>query len=173
MSKRLAACILTVALIVSCAPLNAPAEIKSADSRKAAPPFSLNNEKGTPVRLSDLKGKVVLLNFWATWCHGCQEEIPWYIEFADKYKSKGLVVVGVSMDDEGWKVVTPFIQSKKVNYPIVIGNEALSKAYGGVEEMPVSLLIDREGRIADLHSGVVDRDGWEKEIQTLIQETGK
>lgn len=173
MSNRFAAWILTLALIVSCAPLIAPAEIKTAASRRTAPAFSLNSENGKPVSLADFKGKVVLLNFWATWCHGCKEEIPWYMEFADKYKSKGLAVVGVSMDDEGWKVVTPFIREKKLNYTIVIGNEAMSKAYGGVDSMPVSLLIDREGRIADSHSGVVDRDGWEKEIQTLIAETGK
>src|SRR5258707_420413 len=124
MTNRIAACVLTLTLIVSCAPLTAPAEIKTTAARKAAPAFSLNDEKGTPVSLSDLKGKVVLLNFWATWCHGCKEEIPWYMEFADKYKTKGLAVIGVSMDDEGWKVVTPFIREKKLNYTIVIGNEA-------------------------------------------------
>ena len=153
--------------------MNVSAEIAAASSRKAAPGFSLNDQKGAAVRLSDYKGKVVLLNFWATWCHGCKLEIPWYMEFADKYKKSGFVVIGVSMDDEGWKVVKPFLAEKKLNYPIVIGNQELARRYGGVESMPVSILIDRNGRIADTHSGMVEKDSWETEIQKLLGERQK
>ena len=149
--------------------LSAAADIKPGDTRKDAPGFSLNDNKGNAVQLSGYRGKVVLLNFWATWCHGCQQEIPWFMEFADKYKDKDFVVVGVSMDNDGWKSVKPFMEEKKLNYPIVIGSEAIGKRYG-VDNMPVSLLIDRDGRIADSHSGVVDRKGWEEEIQKLLQE---
>jgi thiol-disulfide isomerase/thioredoxin len=124
------------------------------------------------VSLSQYKGKVVLLNFWATWCHGCKQEIPWYMEFADKYKDRGFVVIGVSMDEDGWKSVKPFLQEKKMNYPVIIGNQELMNQYGG-DSMPVSVLIDREGKIADLHSGVVNKGGWEREIQQLLGESSK
>ena len=139
------------------------------NSRKAAPVFSLTDASGDPVRLSDYKGKVVLLNFWATWCHGCKTEIPWYIDFQKKYKAQGFTVVGASMDDEGWKVVKPFVKEKKLNYPVVIASEDLAKQYG-LGEMPLSVLIDRDGRIADSHSGVVDRNAWESGIQRLLNE---
>jgi peroxiredoxin len=149
------------------------AETGALGSRKPAPGFSLNDDKGAPVQLSDYKGKVVLLNFWATWCHGCKQEIPWYMEFAEKYKSQGFVVIGVSLDEDGWKSVKPFLQEKKLNYPVVIGSEELGRQYGGVDSMPVSILIDREGKIADSHSGVVEKDGWEREIQQLLKELSK
>jgi len=139
------------------------------NSRKAAPVFSLTDASGALVRLSDYKGKVVLLNFWATWCHGCKTEIPWYMDFQKKFKALGFTVVGASMDDGGWKVVKPFVKERKLNYPVVIASENLAKQYG-LGEMPLSFLIDRDGRIADSHSGVVDRNAWESEIQRLLNE---
>ncbi|HMF90647.1 MAG TPA: TlpA disulfide reductase family protein [Candidatus Angelobacter sp.] len=165
---------IAIILFLTCciSPATAPAEVTAAGSRKAAPGFSLSDSNGAAVSLSQSKGKVVLLNFWATWCHGCQEEIPWYMEFAGKYKDRGLVVIGVSMDDDGWKSVKPFIQAKKLNYPVVIGNQDLMDNYGGFG-MPVSVLIDRDGKIADTHSGVVDKGGWEREIQQLLGESSK
>jgi peroxiredoxin len=153
-------------------PIAATAEVAAAGSRKAAPGFSLPDSGGVAVSLSQFRGKVVLLNFWATWCHGCKEEIPWYMEFADKYKDKGFVVVGVSMDEDGWKSVKPFLQEKKMTYPVVIGTQELMNQYRG-DSMPVSVLIDRDGKIADLHSGVVDKGGWEREIQQLLGEASK
>ena len=136
--------------------------------RKAAPDFTLSDSKGAPIRLSDYKGKVVLLDFWATWCHGCNIEIPWYMEFQQKYKDKGLSVIGVAMDDDGWKSVRPFSDEKKINYIIVVGNEGLAKEYG-VDNLPVTLLIDRDGKIAVSHAGMVEKEAFEKEIQALIQ----
>lgn len=121
----------------------------------------------SPVNLSKYKGKVVLVDFWATWCHGCKEEIPWFMDFAKKYKHSGLAVVGVSMDEDGWKSVKPFMKKQKMNYPVVIGNDAVAKQYG-VVTMPVSVLIDREGKIAASHAGVVDREAFEKEIRALL-----
>jgi len=138
-------------------------------SRKPAPTFSLKDASGGPVRLSDYKGRVVLLNFWATWCHGCKTEIPWYIDLQTKYEAQGFTVIGASVDDTGWKAVGLFIQSQKVNYPVVIASANLAKRYG-VGEMPLSILIDRDGRIADSHAGVVDRTTWESEIQRLLDE---
>lgn len=145
------------------------ARTASIQGRKAAPDFTLTDSKGTPIRLSDYKGRVVLLDFWATWCHGCKTEIPWYMEFEDKYKESGLTVIGVSMDGDGWKSVTPFIKEKKINYDVVIGNDTLAKQYG-LTSMPLTLLIDRNGRIADSHAGVVDKTAWEGEIKTLLRD---
>ena len=142
-----------------------------ASARKAAPDFILQDANGKPIRLADFKGRVVVLDFWATWCHGCKLEIPWFMEFEDKYKRKGLSVLGVSMDDGGWKDVKPFIAAKKMNYTVVLGNDALAKSYG-LGPMPMTVLIDRNGRIADSHSGVVDKAKWESEIRSLLAESG-
>jgi thiol-disulfide isomerase/thioredoxin len=153
-------------------PTRVPASTTDSDLRKAASDFNLNDSKGFPLKLSDYKGRVVLLDFWATWCHGCKTEIPWYMEFQRKYKGRGLAVIGVSMDDDGWKSVRPFLREHQFNYPVVIGNQDLAKVYG-VDSMPVTLLIDRQGKIADSYSGVVNKDGFEREIQTLLQERVK
>ena len=139
------------------------------DIRKPAPGFALTDSKGATVKLSDYKGKVVLLDFWATWCGGCKVEIPWFMEFENKYKDGGLAVIGVSMDEDGWKAVKPFIEQKKLNYPVVIGTEDLAKKYGGVDALPVTFLIDREGKIASTHTGLVDKAAVEHEIQKLLQ----
>ncbi len=136
--------------------------------RKAAPDFTLTQANGQPLSLSAYKGKVVLLDFWATWCGGCKLEIPWYIEFDHKYRSKGLAVIGVSMDDEGMKVVKPFLAEKKIDYPVVIGNEELASRYG-LTNMPMTLLIDRDGKIAVSRTGVVDKGSFESNIQTLLK----
>src|SRR5580704_7495896 len=138
--------------------------------RKMAPDFDLNDASGNPVRISALKGKVVLLNFWATWCGGCQVEIPWFTEFAGKYRDGGLAVVGISMDDDGWKSVKPYIRSKKVNYPIVIGNEDVGKRFG-LNSMPMTLMIDRAGRVAAIHVGLVGKGDYVAEIEALLRET--
>jgi len=113
---------------------------------------------------------VVLLDFWATWCEGCKVEIPWYMEFQKKYNESGLSVVGVSMDEDGWKSVKPFLEEKKVNYPVVIGDWDLAKQFG-ITALPVTLLIDRDGKVADLHAGMVDKDTFEHEIQILLKES--
>src|ERR1039457_3270990 len=163
---------LAVALVaVSLAsPVAVPAAMSAADSRKLAPDFTLTDSKGAPVRLSGYKGRVVLLDFWATWCGGCKVEIPWYMEFQNKYKDRGLIVIGVSMDEDGWKSVQPFLEEHKLNYPVVIGSQDVAKLYGGVTSMPMTLLIDRQGKIADWQVGMVDRAAFEGEIQALLQD---
>lgn len=151
-------------------PGSAPADLTSASSRKPAPDFTLRDSKGASVTLSAYKGKVVLLDFWATWCGGCKVEIPWYMDFQKKYQKLGLAVVGVSMDEDGWKVVKPFLAEKKINYPTVLGDQALASRFG-VSALPVTLLIDRDGKIADLHAGMVDKDAFEAEIKALLKDT--
>jgi peroxiredoxin len=136
---------------------------------KTAPDFSRLDAAGHKVRLSKYRGKVVLLDFWATWCGGCKQEMPWFVEFADKYKKDGLAVLGVAMDDEGWRILKPFLAEKmKLNYPVVVGDDALAKQFGEISTLPLTLLIDREGRIAHSHAGVVDKAEFEGEIQELL-----
>jgi cytochrome c biogenesis protein CcmG/thiol:disulfide interchange protein DsbE len=137
--------------------------------RRQAPDFTLMDAAGQPLTLSSYKGKVVLLDFWATWCGGCKLEIPWYVEFDSKYRGKGLAVIGVSMDDEGMKIVKPFLAEKHIDYPVVIGNDKLSQEYK-LTTMPMTLLIDRNGRIAVSHTGVVDKSNFESDIQSLLKE---
>ncbi len=148
----------------------AAAEVKPVAARKLAPDFTLSDASAKAVKLSDYKGKVVLLNFWATWCGGCKVEMPELIDFQRKYKDRGLTVIGVSTDDKGWKVVKPFIDEKKINYTVVLRDDETCKRYG-VAAMPVTFLIDREGRIAATHEGVVNKTVGESEIEMLLQES--
>ena len=123
-------------------------------SAKAAPEFSLKDADGKTVHLSDYKGKVVLLDFWATWCGPCKLEIPWFMEFEKQFKDQGFAVVGVSMDEDGWTAIKPYVQDMKMNYRVLLGNDTVSAAYGGLDSLPTTLLIDREGGIASVHVGV-------------------
>jgi len=164
----LAASVLTLVFTFLVWNAKLPASTIEASLRKAAPDFTLEDSTGAPIQLSAFKGKVVLLDFWATWCHGCKIEIPWYVEFQEKYKQRGLSAIGVAMDEDGWKSVKPFLQEHKLNYPIVVGNQDLAMQYQ-VESMPVTLLIDREGKIAESHSGMVDKDAFEADVVKLLQ----
>jgi cytochrome c biogenesis protein CcmG/thiol:disulfide interchange protein DsbE len=150
----------------------AQAHLTPENARYTAPDFNLKDANDKNIGLSEQKGKVVLVNFWATWCHGCQLEIPWYIEFQKKYEKQGLVVIGISMDEDGWKSVRPWMSEKRVNYPIVIGNQGLGDRFG-LDGMPLTALVDREGKIADVHLGVVDKDATEQKIHALLQEESK
>jgi len=136
--------------------------------RKPAPNFTLLDSNGAKITLASLKGKVVLLNFWATWCGPCRIEIPWFIEFNKVYKSRGFAVVGVSMDEDGWKSVKPYLAAKKMDYAIVIGTEDLAKAYGGIDSLPSTFVLDRDGKIAFSHNGLVGKDTYETEIRSLL-----
>jgi peroxiredoxin len=142
--------------------------VKSPESRKRAPAFTLKDSAGHTVQLADYRGKVVLLNFWATWCGPCKMEIPWFIEFERQYKDRGFAVLGVSMDEDGWQAVKPFLAGMNVNYRVLLGDEAVAKAYGGVESLPTSFIIDREGRIAATHIGLVSKGAYEKDLKDLL-----
>jgi len=145
-----------------------PDVLTPVSGRKTAPDFTLTDAQGKPVTLSAYKGKVVLLDFWATWCGGCKVEIPWYVEFDKRYREKGLVVIGVSLDEEGMKVVKPFLEKRHIDYPVVIGSDALGQEFG-LQSMPLTLLIDRNGKIAVAHAGIVDKGNFESHIRELLE----
>ncbi len=135
---------------------------------KAAPDFSLKDANGATVKLSDYRGKVLLLNFWATWCGPCKIEIPWFMEFEQQYKNRGFEVLGVAMDDDGWNAVKPYVADRKFNYRIVLGNDSVAHAYGGVDALPTTFVINQDGKILTSHIGLVNRDDYVKEITSLL-----
>jgi cytochrome c biogenesis protein CcmG/thiol:disulfide interchange protein DsbE len=144
------------------------AAAQSEKDRKKAPDFSLKDATGATVKLSEYRGKVVLLNFWATWCGPCQIEIPWFIDFQQQYKDSNFAILGVSLDDDGWKSVKPYVEKKKINYRVMIGTEELSQMYGGVDSLPTTFIIDREGRIAAKHEGLISKSDYLSEIVDLL-----
>ena len=153
----------------STSPVSAASDtIKDHSERKAAPDFALKDADGKAVRLSDYKGKVVLLNFWATWCGPCKLEMPWFVEFERKYRNQGFAVIGVSMDEEGWAVIKPFISDMAVNYRIVQGDDTTASLYGGVESLPTTFIIDRNGRVAATHIGLRSKSVFEDDIKQLL-----
>jgi peroxiredoxin len=150
-------------------PSKASASQTHSGSRKLAPDFTLKDANGSAIKLSDYRGKVVLLNFWATWCGPCAVEIPWFIEFEQQYKSRGFAVVGVSMDEDGWSAVKPYIAEHKLNYRVLLGDDSVSQLYGGVESLPTTFIIDRDGRFAfSPHVGLAGKNEYLNEIQTLL-----
>jgi cytochrome c biogenesis protein CcmG/thiol:disulfide interchange protein DsbE len=145
------------------------ASLKPNSERHDAPDFALKDAEGKTVHLADYRGKVVLLDFWATWCDPCRLEIPWFIEMQRKNKDRGFEVLGVSMDDEGWEVVKPFMKNIGVNYRVLIGNDQTTEMYGGVDALPTTFLIDRQGKIAAVHIGLASRKDFEDGVEQLLQ----
>jgi peroxiredoxin len=146
--------------------------------RKPAPTFHLESAMGKIIQVSDYRGKVVLLNFWATKCGGCILEIPSFVELQQTYKKSGFTAVGISADipyeglknaDEAWQYVRPFMTSHKLNYPILMGNDSVVDAYG-FRSYPATYLIDRSGKIAATYVGVVDKSDVETNIKMLLAE---
>jgi thiol-disulfide isomerase/thioredoxin len=133
-----------------------------------APDFSLAALDGKTQKLSDYRGKAVLLNFWATWCEPCKIEMPWFVELQKKYGPQGLQVVGVAMDDSDTKDIAAFAQKMGVNYPILIGKEEVGTQYGGVQYLPSTFYISRDQKIVDRVFGLVSRSEIEANIQKAL-----
>ena len=163
--------VVALALALAGCSLTDPVEVrlKPEKNRKLAPQFTLKDANGGNVKFSDFRGKVVLLNFWATWCGPCKIEIPWLIEFQQTYKDRDLVVLGVSFDDDGWTSVKPYVEEKKINYRVMIGTDEMAKLYGGVESLPTTFLVDKQGRIASTHIGLVSKSTYRLEIERLLE----
>jgi cytochrome c biogenesis protein CcmG/thiol:disulfide interchange protein DsbE len=143
---------------------DAPAAIAGA----IAQDFSLPQLNGQLLQLSAYRGRVVLLDFWATWCEPCQKEIPRFVQLQNEYGPQGLEIIGVSMDDSS-DPVRDFCQRLRINYPVVMGNARIGELYGGVLGLPIAFLIRRDGRIYAKHIGATDATVFEREIMTLLQ----
>jgi cytochrome c biogenesis protein CcmG/thiol:disulfide interchange protein DsbE len=141
--------------------------ISSVTRLRPAPDFTLKQLSGEPLTLSSYRGKVVLLDFWATWCEPCRKETLFFVDLQNKYGPQGLQIIGVSMDDTP-DPVPAFYREFKMNYPVVMGNANIGEQYGGVLGLPIAFLIDREGRIQSKHIGATDPSVFEKEIKNLL-----
>lgn len=142
-----------------------------AGERPPAPDFRLLDMQGVRRKLSDFRGKVVLLNFWATWCAPCRSEIPALNRVHRDYQSRGLAVVGVAMDDRGWAAVTPFVTGFEVDYPVLLGNAAVARQYSGLKTLPRTLFLDRDGRIVASHDAALSEAHLRKIAETLLAES--
>lgn len=133
-----------------------------------APGWELQGLDGKTVNSTDFKGRVIVLDFWATWCQPCQAEISGFIELQKKYQAQGLAVVGISVDQAGSGIVKSFVQKDGINYPVVLADSKVVAAYGGIEAIPTTFIIDRAGRIVKQHLGFTGKEEFEKEIKALL-----
>jgi cytochrome c biogenesis protein CcmG/thiol:disulfide interchange protein DsbE len=141
---------------------------RPAAARVTAPDFSLADRSDHTVSLSAYRGQVVLINFWATWCSPCKREIPWLVEFQTKYRDRGFTVLGLSVDEDGWKSVAPYLDASTINYPVAIASDDVTASFGGITAVPMTFVIDRTGRVAATHLGLLNRDDVEAEIQSAL-----
>lgn len=156
------------------------ADAGSGDATKGfepAPQLTLKDLNGNDVSLSDYKGKVVLVNFWATWCEPCRTEIPWLIDLQHKYADKGFVILGIALDDEGKKVVAPFVAKERfdvdgkqepMDYKILIGDDAAAEKFGGLFGYPTSILISKDGKQLKRITGIISPDEMTKTIESQL-----
>jgi thiol-disulfide isomerase/thioredoxin len=133
------------------------------------PAWTLKDVDGKPVTSDELKGKVVVLDFWATWCGPCRSEIPGYVELQKKYREAGLAVVGVSLDQDGLEKVRKFIEEKGINYRIVMGDDNITGAFGGVEAIPTTFIVDRGGTVRFRKVGAMAREAFEAELAPYLK----
>jgi thiol-disulfide isomerase/thioredoxin len=151
-----------------------------AGAASSVPEFTLKDLDGRDESLGQFKGKVVLVNFWATWCAPCRIEIPWLMDLQEKYEPQGFTVLGVAMDEEGKSAVVPFVQKERfklgtkfqpMNYPILIGNDDAAEKFGGLVGLPTTILISQDGRQVKRIDGLLPYEQMDKTIQSLL-ETG-
>jgi peroxiredoxin len=177
--------IAAVALIVGAVYLNKPnrdntapaqdipaenAAMQTPGEGKMAPDFALTSTDGKTIKLSDFRGKVVVVDFWATWCPPCKAEIPDFIKLYSQYKDDGFQMLGISLDQGGLSDVKPFMKDYGINYPIVLGDNQVVAAYGGIRGIPTTFVIDKEGRIRASFEGYRPASVFEKLIQQLTSE---
>ena len=136
--------------------------------KQKAPNFSLKTYDGKIFELAKMKGKVVVINFWATWCPPCRAEIPDFIKVYDTYKSKGLEIIGIALDEDGWPKVNPFVQENKMNYPIVLGTMEVVQQYGGVQGIPTTFIVDKDGILTAMHVGMLSKKALEQKLNSLL-----
>ena len=168
--------LVVIGMVISASRLHKKAAVAGASLQgdavgSLAPDFTLTTLAGKKVKLSDYRGKAVLLNFWATWCGPCKVEIPWFMELEKQYGPQGLVVLGVAMDDDGKPAVQKFAQEMKIDYTVVLGNDDVADEYGGVEGLPTTFYVDRSGHIVKKVAGLVSHSEIEDGIKAALAGT--
>jgi len=179
MSRGLIAAVtLSLTLLPACKPAReapAPTDADQGGASAAststtipAPAFSLPDLDGNRVELSQFKGKVLVIDFWATWCPPCREAIPELIAMKKKYGPRGFDIVGISMDENPARVVPPFIEHYGINYPVVMADTQVPSDFGGIYGLPTTFIVDRDGNIAQRYIGYVDLKVIERDIEALL-----
>ncbi len=158
------ACLLVLTLMPAC-------QSKSEVSR--APDFTLLNLAGNTVNLSDFRGKVVLINFFATYCPPCRMEIPDFIRLQEEFSPKGFTVIGISVDNDGERVLSSFVERLGINYPVLMATTKVLKDYGDIYALPVTFILDRDHKIVKKITGMVDEEELRPIIERLVQTTTK
>ena len=152
-------------------PAASPVNLPPEGRRRPAPNFTLPDVSGKQVSLADHKGKVVLLNFWATWCGPCKREIPDFMEMKRDYAGRDFEIIGVSVDQDGVRKVEPFVKNTGINYPVLVDGNKISGLYGGVQSIPTTFVLDKEGRIVAQYVGLRDRKVFDDLAQALMKES--
>jgi len=147
----------------------APLVACPADAKPANLDFTMKDAQNRSVQLSSFRGKVIMIDFWATWCEPCKVEIPWFVEFQNRYGPGGLQVIGISVDDSA-EQLKPFIAKLKMNYVVLqgLGRDDVQDAFGPLVGVPITVMIDRKGRICAKHAGLTSKDIFEREIKALL-----
>jgi peroxiredoxin len=148
-----------------------PKAFAAGETGSSAPVWKLHTVDGTEVSSADFAGKVLVVDFWATWCPPCRAEIPGFVELQKKFGKDGLVIVGISVDQGGVELVKKFIAQNKINYQIVLADGGVADAFGGIEGIPTTFVIDRDGKIQLKEVGFVETKEFEKRIQPLLKAT--
>lgn len=167
--KRLALLLVPFVLVFSlCA--KAEKDMESDANLTSAPDFTLTDLEGNEISLSDYKGKVIFLNFWATWCPPCRAEIPGFVEMYEKHKDMGMKILGISLDEAGKKKVLDFVKKYKINYPVALGTNKIVRDYRPGNFVPSTIIIDKYGKIRHKHIGYLNKRTLEKYFLQLAKE---
>ena len=145
-----------------------PSDLVAPKDRVPAPAWDLKDLEGNTIKSSDFKGKVIVLDFWATWCPPCRAELPTFVDLQKQYGSDKLVMIGISVDQGGGEVVKPFAQQNGLNYRILLADEKTVAAFGGIAAIPTTFVIDGDGRIASKHVGLTSEREFNAEVKSLL-----